>query len=78
MGAEVRSWGVSESSWNCIEIGLTEGGYVDGLEDVGFIEALFFDETAPLVDAPPEIERFMDGFFVFLADPQRGCLRPAE
>lgn len=78
LGIEIQSWGVSESSWDCIETGLIEGGYVDGLEDVGFIEALFFDEKAPLVEAPPEIERFMDGFFVLLADPQRGCLRPAE
>ena len=75
---EVLSWGVSESSWTCIETGLVEGGYVEGLDDLGFVDMLFFDGDAPISEAPPELEHFFEGFTIFLADPVQGCLSPAE
>ena len=75
---EVLSWGVSESSWACIETGLIEGGYVEGLDDLGFFDLFLLDEDAPLTEMPPELEHFLEGFLIFLYDPVQGCLSPAE
>jgi len=75
---EVRSWGVSDSSWTCIETGLIEGGYVEGLDDLGFLDLFLLDEDAPLTEMPPEMEYFLEGFVFFLYDLHEGCLSPAE
>ena len=39
---------------------------------------LFLDEDAPFAETPPEFRQFMEGIFIYLFDPQQGCLRPSE
>lgn len=75
---ELRAWGVSDESIQCVKDGLVEGGYVQGLDEVGLLEMVFVDESAPLSDFPPELARFVEGFLFYITDPQEGCLRPAE
>jgi hypothetical protein len=55
-----------------------EGGYVQGLDDVGFIDLLFVDESDPLSEVPPEVAHFFEGIFYYMSDPVEGCLRPSE
>lgn len=76
--SELRTWGVSEDSIQCVEDGLVEGGYVQGLDNIGFLNMLFVDESDPLSELPPELAHFMEGFLYYLIDPQEGCLRPSE
>ena len=76
--SELRAWGTSEDSIQCVEDGLVEGGYVQGLDDVSVLEMLFVDESDPLSELPPEFAHFVDGFLYYLFDPQEGCLRPSE
>lgn len=78
LGDEVRSWGVSESSWTCIETGLIEGGYLEGLDDLGFLDLFLLDEDAPLTEMPPEFEHLSEGIAIYLYDLHEGCLSPAE
>jgi hypothetical protein len=75
---EMQAWGISRDSTQCVIDGLVEGGFVQGLDDLTLLDTLFFDETEPLAEYPPELAKFTEGFFFYLMDPQAGCLRPAE
>jgi hypothetical protein len=76
--SELRTWGVSEDSIQCVTDGLVEGGYVQGLDDLGVLDLLFIDESGPVSEFPPELAHFVEGFYYYLFDPQEGCLRPSE
>jgi hypothetical protein len=76
--SELRTWGLSEDTIQCVTDGLDGGGYVEGLDDMGMLDLLFLDESAPLSEFPPELAHFVEGFIYYLADPQEGCLGPSE
>jgi len=76
--SELRTMGLSEDSIQCVTAGLVDGGYVEGLDDLGMLDLLFIDTSDPLSDVPPEMAHFVDGFLYYLFDTQEGCLRPAE
>lgn len=76
--SELRTWGVSEDTIQCVTDGLVDGGYIEGLDDMGLLDLLFIDESAPLSEFPPELAHFVEGFIYYLADPQEGCLSPSE
>jgi hypothetical protein len=73
LGQEVQSWGVSESSWECVEEGLIEGDLLEGVVDLSDI-----DPDAQLSETPEELERFIAAIFSLLVGPSQGCLSPEE
>ena len=69
--------GVSESSAECVVDGMREGGYLEGIGDSDF-NADDFSVSTGLADVSPELQHFMEGWFLYIYDPTVGCLSPSE
>ncbi len=75
--------GMSQQSWECIERGLRQGGYLDGMEETldGLDEDAFSDiarSATGVADVSPGLAHLFEGLMHYMVDPVDGCLSPQE
>ncbi len=73
-----REAGVSGDSWDCVEQGLRDNGFLD---DPAALEELVSGDTsfdAPLSELPPAARHFIEGLTFYMSDPVEGCLSPRD